>query len=329
MGKRQSPMESLVIKVRILITGGAGFIGANLVHHFASIGNDVIATQRQKERGWRLKDLKDIDISILDITKRAEVFEELKSLKPEVVIHTACYGAYHFETERYKIVRTNLMGTINLVDASIDSGAKLFINTGTSSEYGIKDESMAEADAISPDTDYSVSKALATEYCSYKRESETKVVTLRLFSAYGYYEEKHRLVPYLLYSAIKKRKAELSSLDNVRDFVFIDDIKTAYEKTINAIPKIANGSVFNVGTGTEHTISDVVGSINGLEVEINKGKRMKETIKHWHADINKSSKFFGWYPKTSLKEGLDKTRAWMEKNVGLYEDVSNEKPKRA
>ena len=319
----------MVTRLRILITGGAGFIGANLARHFTSIGHEVIVTQRKKKVSWRLNGAKNIKISLLDLTEREAAFDAINSLKPDVVIHTACYGGYHFETEPYKIFRTNLLGTINILDASIDSGVSLFINTGSSSEYGIKEKPMAESDIIFPKTDYAISKSLATECCSYKNSSKTKTVTLRLFSAYGYYEEKHRLIPYLLYSSIKKRKAKISALSNVRDFVFIEDINYAYERTIKFAPKIIGGSIINIGSGAEYTVKDVINNIQGLEVEIESGERKQEAIKHWRADINKASKILGWKPKIGLKEGLDKTRSWMEENLELYENDLNEKSKKS
>jgi nucleoside-diphosphate-sugar epimerase len=180
---------------------------------------------------------------------------------------------------------------------------------------------MSETDIPEPCTDYAMSKALITNLL---KTEKINAVTLRLFSVYGYFEEKYRLVPYLLYSAIKGRTATLSNKNNVRDFVFIEDVARAYEHIIKRSKNIDSGSVFNVGSGRQSRIIDVVDRI-GVKVKWSAKTREEEPDRVWKADARKIEKEVGWKPKYSLKEGLEKTKKWMAENVELYEGNKNDK----
>lgn len=181
--------------MKILITGGSGFIGANLAHFFSSCGHDVAITIRRESNMWRISDIqKHLTVFKTDITNPQNVKDNLSSYKPDIIIHTATFGGYHFETDTKQIFDVNLNATINLVEAYLSSNAELLINTGSSSEYGFKTTKMNENDLLEPIRSYAISKAAATLYCrSRSIETSRKIVTLRLFSAYGYYEESHRL----------------------------------------------------------------------------------------------------------------------------------------
>ncbi len=290
-------------------------------------GYDVISLTRKTSNTWRLEGIENLKLETVDLKSRSNVFDVIKSMKPDGVLHTASYGVYHFEKDRKKIFNTNLFSTINLLDACVENKVKLFINTGSYFEYGIKKVEMQESDKINPKTDYAVSKALATQYCSYKSDSRTKIVTLRLFTPYGYYEEKERLISYLIYCSIKNQTAKISSLKNIRDFIFIEDVDRAYEQIIANFRKLKSGSIFNVGSGVQYSIGEVIGKLNGLKIEIDREKRGKEKIRNFHADITRIKDITGWKPKVDLEEGIKKTREWMIKNIGFYDNDYYDKSK--
>ena len=306
-------------RLRIAITGASGFIGANLVRYFSK-KHEVFALSRNLD-SWRLNGY---NIIHFDIKNREEVKKQIRKIKPDIIIHCAVYGGYHFETSTKEIIETNIIGTINLIDACKQNTA-ILINTGSSSEYGIKDKPMKESDIIEPNTDYAMSKAIITNLL---KQTEIKSITLRLFSVYGYYEEKHRLIPYVLYSSIKNEIAYLSNKNNVRDFVFIEDINKAYEFAIKKIYKINSGETFNIGTGVQSKVIDVV-KLAKARVIWSKDIRPEEPENRvWKADITKAKKELGWIPYYDLEKGLEKTKKWMIENINLYEDEKNEKYKR-
>ena len=303
-------METL----KIAITGASGFVGANLTTHFSK-SHDVYALTRNIN-GWRLAST---DAIPFDVANRSKVFKVLKKIKPDILIHCAVYGGYHFENNVRDVINTNIIGTLNVLNAC--DGISLFINTGSSSEYGIKYKSMNETDTTEPRSNYAMSKVLITNML---QSVNPKAITMRLFSAYGYYEEKHRLIPYLLYSAIKGEKAKLSNRNSVRDFVFIEDISCAYELAIRKQNKLKRGEIFNVGSGKQTYVEDVAKSI-GAKVEWTPGIRVTEPHMRWQADISKIKGELGWKPRNTLEQGLIKTKLWMEDNITLYEDERNDK----
>ena len=301
-------------RLKIAITGASGFVGANLVRYFADLHEIYALTRNSKS--WRLN--KEFNQIKFDVKDRQLVRDVLYSLKPDVLIHCATYGGYHFETDTREIIETNVLGSMNVLDASKD--VSFVINVGSSSEYGIKNRPMKEGDVAVPVTPYAMSKALETELF----RSAVNSVTLRLFSPYGYYEEKHRLIPYIIYSSIKRQKPILSNKNSVRDFVFIEDVAEAFSLTIQKFEKIEKGTTFNVGSGVQMSIEDVIREM-GIKVEWNSSGRAEEPNRKWQADITKIKNEMGWEPKNSLGEGLGKTKRWMERNIELYEVDENDK----
>ena len=300
--------------LKIAITGASGFVGANLVRYFNS-ENEVYALTRNTNP-WRLS--KEFNLVSFDVKDRQVVRNVVTTLRPDVLIHCAAYGGYHFETEPREIIETNIIGSLNVVDASRE--VPIVINVGSSSEYGVTNKPIKEEDTIAPTTPYSMTKALQTKLFA----SSPNSITLRLFSVYGYYEEKHRLIPYIVYSAIKKQKPILSSKSNVRDFVFIEDVTNAFALAIQKFEKIEKGSIFNVGSGVQKSVLDVVNEM-GIEVGWDTSVRQEESDRKWQADITKIKNEMGWEPKNSLGEGLGKTKRWMERNIELYEVDENDK----
>ena len=332
MGKRKSRVE-FVERLKVFITGGTGFIGSNLVRFFLSKGYEVATTIRVQSNLWRLSDLlPDINVFKLDIINRKKINETFISFKPDIVINTIAYGGYHFEVDSARIFDNNFYGTINLVEEYINSNAELFINTGSSSEYGFKDQPMSEQDMLEPIGSYAVSKAAATLYSrSRSLESKRKIVTLRLFSAYGEFEEAHRLIPYLIYTSIKAVTAKLNNPNDVRDFIYVRDICDAYRRLIEVRNKVGFGEIFNIGTGKESKIGEIVNLIeiiSGQKLNIEwqyVDKRVGDRAVHWLANVSKISDLLNWKPKYSLESGLSTTYSWFRENIGKYEVIENSK----
>ncbi len=302
-------------RLRIAITGASGFVGANLAKYFAR-ENEVFALSRNIN-SWRLTDIE--NKIKLDITNRDKTKSTFEKIKPDVVIHCSVYGGYHFENDTRKIIDTNIAGGLNVIDACKDRS--IFVNTGSSSEYGIRQSVMREEDEIAPNTDYAMSKALVTNFLKSK---DFKAITLRLFSVYGYYEEKHRLIPSVVYAAINSNTVRLSDPNNVRDFVFITDVCNAYDLAIRKYYRLDKGEVLNVGSGKQKSIKEVV-KIVGVKATWSKSIRKKEPKRIWKADIKKIYKKLNWKPKNTLHEGLLKTKKWMTDNIALYEAENNGK----
>jgi len=309
---------------KVLITGATGFIGANLARYFLEKGDEVFVFTRRTSNKWRISDmLGNISDYSVDLKDAANLEKIIKKIKPQIVIHTAVYGGYSFQNDTAKTIETNFTGTVNLINALKGANIELFINTGSSSEYGVKPKSMKETDLLEPLSGYGVTKAAADLYCyAIAKEENMPVVTLRLFSPYGYYEEKNRLVSSMILSCLKVENPKLSSPDSVRDFIFIEDVVSAYEKVIGNKNKV-KGEVFNIGSGKQHTVGEIAGDIvkltgNKVKLEWGKVANSMQEPKCWQADISRAKRLLNWEPEYSLWQGLEKDINWFKRNIALY-----------
>jgi nucleoside-diphosphate-sugar epimerase len=312
---------------KILITGGTGFIGSNFVYKFLELGDEINLIVRPKSNFWRIESIKNkLKLHKIDLSNAEELERFISNLKPEIILHFATYGAYQGRQQDIKAtIDTNLLGTINLVNACSKTDFECFINTGSSSEYGIKNKPMKETDLLEPDNLYGITKAAATMYCQYMaKKHNLPIVTFRLFSVYGYFEEKKRLIPTIIKSCLENKKLKLSSANSVRDFIFIEDIIDAYLKAINNIQKI-QGEIFNLGTGKQTEIAQVVKLVKEItqskvKPEYNQIKSVQIEPKTWVADTSKTKKLLNWHSKYNLKNGLERDIDWFKKNIYVYEE---------
>jgi len=315
-------MSSLSGK-KVFITGATGFIGSNLTRRSLDKGAEVFINIRKTSDTWRIRDiLNEVNVIPVDITEYKKLKDSLKEIRPDIVFHTATYGGNAEQKNTEKIIETNIIGTVNLVRSCRDIDLKLFVNTGSSSEYGIKDSAMMESCLLEPVTEYGASKAAATLFCQTIAVTENlPIVTLRLFSPYGRYEQKSRLVPSLILSALQKINPRITSRQFVRDFIFIDDVLDAYEAVIDS--KNTSGKIFNIGSGQQHSVGEVVDMIirllgNEVTYEVGMPQAWKNEPTSWQADIRRPKAELDWEPKYSLRKGLSATIDWFKLNKELY-----------
>jgi nucleoside-diphosphate-sugar epimerase len=308
---------------KVFITGASGFIGSNLTRRSLDKGAEVFINIRKTSDIWRIRDILDeVNIIPVDITEYDKLKDSLKEIRPDIIFHTATYGGSGEQKNTEKIVETNIIGTVNLVRSCRDINVNLFVNTGSSSEYGIKDTAMTESCLLEPVTEYGASKAAATLYCQTIAVTENlPIVTLRLFSPYGRYEQKSRLVPSVVLAVLQKINPRIASRQFVRDFIFIDDVLDAYEAVIDI--KNTSGKIFNIGSGQQHSVGETVDLIIGLignavTYEIGMPQVWKNEPLFWQADIQRAKSELDWEPKYSLGKGLAATIDWFTVNKGLY-----------
>lgn len=318
-------MSSLRRK-KILITGSTGFIGSNLVRRSVKFGSDVFILTRKLSDTWRIKSiLDDVTRYEVDLTDYEHLEAMIKGIQPDIIYHTAAYGGNPFQKDFKKIIESNYIGTANLVNACKGADFELFVNTGSSSEYGIKASTMGEEDRLEPVNDYGVSKASASLYCQFVARTERKpIITLRLFSPYGSYEESTRLIPSVILDCIKGKNPKVTSLSFVRDFVFIDDVVDAYFNAVDASE--IGGEIINIGSGIQHSVGDVANKIielTGNEVVPETGGRPRwaNEPERWQADISKAKRLLNWEPKHDLAQGLAASVEWFKEHIDLYQEL--------
>lgn len=309
---------------KVLISGASGFIGSNLVRRLLGEGCRVSILTRRQSAKWRIQGiLKNVKNYTADVTDRRMLKKAVSAVKPDIILQTSVYGGHRYQDESGKIFDTNIIGAKNLLDVCLEEGFGLYINTGSSSEYGVKHSPMKEGDILRPVTEYGISKAWASMYCKAAAEiNRAPVTTLRIFSPYGYYDSPTRLIPYLVTSCLRGRNPRIISGKAVRDFVFINDVVDAYINTIRR-SEHARGEIFNIGSGRQVSVMDVAEKIllltgsrsrivsSGADERANQPKR-------WQADISKAGRVLGWKPKTDISQGLEKTIEWFSENLKLY-----------
>ncbi|MFA5392867.1 MAG: GDP-mannose 4,6-dehydratase [Candidatus Ratteibacteria bacterium] len=306
-----------------LITGATGFIGSCLLRRLLDSNKKVHIILREEAKAWRIKDiLNKVTCHISDLSDLQALEGIVAKIKPDIIYHLATYGAYPFQNEPDKIIRTNILGTWNLLRAVSNIKYELFINTGSSSEYGFKEVPMEETDLLEPASYYAVTKCSQTLLCFHiAREEKRPIVTIRPFSVYGPYEEPTRFIPTLMKALYYNEKMRLVSPEISRDYIYVDDVVNAYLR-IDRLKNFA-GEVFNIGTGVQSSINnaiEVAATVTGKTADFKWGEmklRAWDTTK-WVADISKARRLLGWSPEIDLKKGLSLTWKWFKTNRSLY-----------
>jgi nucleoside-diphosphate-sugar epimerase len=306
------------------VTGAAGFVGANICSRLLQRGEEVHALVKPSTSMWRLQEIADrIVVHLADITDAAAVDRVVKQVRPTIIYHLATHGAYHYQDDAEQILLVNVTGLWNLVRACSEVGFELLVNTGSSSEYGFKQFAMRETDVLEPDSFYAVAKSAQSLLCRHVgRSTRSAIVTLRLFSVYGPYEEPTRLVPHLMVAAIDGQPIDMTAPDTVRDFVHIDDVVDVYLQ-IDRLGEMA-GEILNVGTGVQTSLSELVkilGEVNGAPIDARWGRMQPRTWDSnvWVADVSKLRRALGFVPQTTVAQGLAATLDWFRRHRRAYD----------
>lgn len=308
---------------RVLITGATGFVGANLARRLLREGCQVHLLVRRGHVTWRLQGIGDqVQLHQVELTDPLGLDRLIRQVRPEWIFHLAAYGAYSWQTDLQQMIQTNVTGTANLVEACARVGFAVFVNTGSSSEYGAKDHPPVEDEALEPNSHYACTKAAATLLCRYTAQSRNlHLSTLRLYSVYGPYEDPGRLFPTLIQKGLQGELPPLVSPDTMRDYVYVDDVCDAYLLAASR-PGQAPGAIYNVGTGVQTSMRQLVELARktlAIAAEPRWGSmpaRIWDT-EVWVADSHLVRRALGWQPRTPLAVGFSRTVEWFRQHASL------------
>lgn len=312
----------------VLVTGGAGFIGSHLVEGLLKKGMKKIIVLDNLSCGYEVNipssvnvdfvkgDIRDVAL-VDDVVKKCDTIFHLAEFIPE----TIKYGPGHvikFSSEKpLEDFDVNTKGTLIILDAARKYGRKV-VFTSSAAVYGnLNLESIKEDDIKLPVSPYGAAKLCSEIYVDlYSRAFGLPTVTARFFNIYGPRQKKYVMYDMLLKFAKKPERLQvLGSGKEERDFVFVQDAVDAL--ILLASHPDAEGQVFNIGTGISTSILKVVDLLKQIlnietEIEIS-GKSWPGDLKTLGANIDKIKKF-GYEPKFSIEEGLEKLVAWFLKN---------------
>jgi UDP-glucose 4-epimerase len=286
------------------------------VRRLLADGHAVTAVVKPGSDEWRLDGV-EVERLELDLRDPGAAVAALER-RPEWVFHLATHGAYSWQTDEDEIVATTLEATVRLLDAAIESGVAAFVHAGSSSEYGPKDHAPDEEEPLEPDSAYGAAKAAATLHCrEAARLRDAHVVTLRLYSAYGPFEEPRRFVPTLLEHALRGTLPPLVDPATARDFVYVDDVCEAFVAAAQR-SDLPRGTVLNIGTGEQTTIAEAVEAVRRLCAIDEKPRYGSHEPRPWDTDRwvaqpARARELLGWRASTSLEQGLRATADWMQR----------------
>jgi len=306
---------------RILLTGGTGMIGANLMHRLIADGHQVSLLIRESSNRIRLYSLEGrIQFLVADVLDAVAVRYAVQQVDPEVVYHLASTPFNPPTISARTHMQVIVTGTLNLLEALVGRPGVRVIYTGSAAEYG-SGSKVREDSSLLPGTILGAAKAAASILMqTYARLYQMETVVLRLFTPYGRWEHPRRLIPHTILSALDGRDVPISQGKQQRDYCYIDDVVNAL--ILAGTRPVPSGAVFNICSGQGIPIRDVVELVlkltgNSVKALVGALPTRPDEIWEMSGDITAAREVLGWEPRTSLEDGLRKTIAWFAENREL------------
>ena len=314
---------------KVLITGAGGFIGSHLTERLVELGAKTRAFVHYNSTGswgWLdqspLKD--DVEIVLGDIRDQDTVSHAINGV--DVVFHLAALIAIPYSYQApLSYVRTNVEGTLNVLQAAQRAGSEIVVHTSTSEVYGTaRTVPIDENHPLQGQSPYSASKIGADKIAeSFHLSFGLPVVTVRPFNTFGPRQSARAVIPAIITQALNGSEIRLGNLEPTRDLNFVADTVEGFIKAAET-PK-AIGETINLGSGREISIKDLAALILKLmnrDIRIAlEGARLRpenSEVDRLCADNRKGQSILGWTPKYSLEEGLIATIEWIRENSERY-----------
>jgi nucleoside-diphosphate-sugar epimerase len=301
--------KTTLVKDRVLVVGGTGFIGTHIVKEALVRGLQVtIISKNHKALSDRIKD---IEYLSTDISNKDSLYNQLKD---KIFHHVINLGGYvdhsNYSSGGEKVFDVHFNGTINLINCINKDSLRSFIQIGSSDEYGANVAPQNESQRESPISPYSFAKTTTTHFLQMLyRTEQFPVVILRPFLVYGPGQGMERFIPQVVNGCIEGKKFPISEGKQLRDFCFISDFVRSIFSSIDNTE--AYGEVINIASGEPISIKDVVTKIQNIVAtgrpQFGKAAYRDGENMELYADITKAKKLLNWQPKISLEEGLKRT----------------------
>ena len=314
--------------MKLLVTGGAGFIGSEFVRQAVEKGFDTAVVDKLTYAGdlERLKSVEDkIRFYKADITNREFMEYIFKTEKPDFVVHWAAES--HVDRsilDASPFIDANVKGTQILLDLSKENDVGLFVNIATDEVYGELGEEgqFYEDTPLVPNSPYSASKAAADMLGrAYYRTYGLPVITVRPSNNYGWWQYPEKLIPVVIIKALNNEPIPVYGTgENIREWLFVSDCA---EAVFEIIQKGKIGEIYNVGSGQEKRNIDVVRAILNI---LGKSEDLIEFVKdrpghdfRYSLNTEKIKKEIGWQARIKFEEGVEKTVKWYLDNMDWVE----------
>jgi NAD dependent epimerase/dehydratase len=310
---------------RVLVTGAGGFIGSHLAEALVKAGADTRAMVLYNSLGTRewldtTTLANDMEIIAGDICDRDSVRQMMDGV--DVVFHLAALIAIPYSySAPQSYVRTNIEGTLNVLQAVREAGVSCLVHTSTSEVYGTAQYvPIDETHPLQGQSPYSASKTGADKMVeAFHASYGTPVVTLRPFNTYGPRQSARAVIPTIISQCLIQKKVFLGNLSPTRDFTFVGDTVAGFLRAATA--EGAMGETINLGVGKEISINDLATLIAKLvdadisvEADTQRLRPSNSEVERLLSDNSKAQTLLDWQPEVSLDDGLDLTINWIRDN---------------
>ena len=313
---------------KLLVTGGAGFIGSEFARECVKRGYDIIMVDNLTYAGdvERVNEVeKGIRFYKGDIINRDFIGHVFKTEKPDIVVHWAAES--HVDRsilDAAPFLETNVLGTYILLEASRAYGVKRFINVSTDEVYGElgKDGQFYETTALNPNSPYSVSKASADMLGrAYHRTYGLPVITVRPSNNYGPWQYPEKFIPVIILKALNNERIPVYGKgENIREWLFVSDCADA---VFLIMERGDIGGVYNIGRGEERKnieVAEHVLKLLGKPADLIEFTR--DRLGHdfrYSLNSEKIKDNLGWKAKVTFNNGIEKTIKWYLDNMKWLE----------
>ena len=324
--------------MRVLVTGGAGFIGGHLAQGFAGDGHDVFVLDSLEpfydvgikeyaiEAGQRAADesagsYEFVEGSVTDASLVGDLVESV-----DFVYHQAAQAGVRASVDDpEKVTRINVEGTFTVLEAAREADVERVINASSSSVYG-KPEYLPydEAHPTTPVSPYGASKLAAEHYVRvYEEVYGLPTVSLRYFTVYG-----PRMRPNMAFTNFVSRCLHGESPvvfgdgEQTRDFTYVDDVLDANRQLLET--DAADGEVLNIGSTDRITIDELARVIRDEidpSIDIEYDDAREGDARHTHSDVSKAQELIGYEPDVSIRDGAKRFVAWYRENEAWYDPL--------
>tara|TARA_B100000787_G_scaffold64521_1_gene47370 strand:+ start:1426 stop:2400 length:975 start_codon:yes stop_codon:yes gene_type:complete len=314
--------------MKILVTGSSGFIGSHLTEYLVERGYGVVAFDRYNSNnhfGWleKSKYKKKIEFILGDIRDYDSVNKAMKGCQS--VMHLAALiGIPYSYVSPTAYIKTNVEGTLNVLESAKNLKLKQVIITSTSEVYGtaIK-KKLSENDELKAQSPYAASKIAADQLSlSYYRSFGLPVKIIRPFNTFGPRQSARAVIPTIITQALSKNKIKIGNLNTTRDFLYVEDLCAAYEEILKSEKLL--GEVINVGVDSEISIKNLILKISKILktklIPVMEKKRVrpkKSEVLRLKCDNTKIKKMTNWNPRYEIDEGLNKLIKWIKEGDNL------------
>lgn len=303
--------------MRILVTGGAGFIGSNLVDALISAGHEVLVVD---DLSWGKREYVDRRAQFIKLDILDEVLKDVfDSFKPEIVYHLAAQKNVRLSLDDPALdAKINIIGSLNLFKLSVQYNVKkaIFASTGGALYDETDQQPLTETSRIKPLSPYGIAKYTTDLYLDFfAAKYNLSFVSLRLANVYGPRQDplgEAGVVAIFFNKFLNLTNPHINGTGKqTRDFVYVGDVATAF---VEAMQPDVQG-FYNIGTAQETSVLDlynIQASICGVEIEPEYKEAVAGEVMRNALDYTKAKKDFAWQPQVAIKKGLQLTFEWFK-----------------